>query len=135
VAVRSVLGEEVLGARQDGLGAFRFGARLADGVGQQRHVHRRAISVAGVEGEVAQVDLGEVEDGGHALEDVDRDVGPFLESGEVTAAHAGQFGQLGLGEAFADACFANCVTEHKKELLGYSSFGKFATHVTAGIVQ
>ena len=85
-----------------------------DRLGKKRHVDGRGGRAGGAEGDVAEVDLGELEHGGDFFQHENRDVRPFLERGEMPAADSGKAGEAGLGEAFLDASGANRLTEHSK---------------------
>jgi hypothetical protein len=109
--------QEVLGAREDRLGALGFGARLPDRIGEEGNVELPVVG--GPEGQVADRDLGQLQHRGDALQDVDRHVRPLLQGGKVTAADVGELGEPGLRETFADASFPYCISEHSKELIRY----------------
>jgi hypothetical protein len=108
-----VVSEDSLGAREDRLRSLGVGARLADGVGQERNIHRVLVRT-GTQRQLAERDLGELQHCRDALQNAHGDVRPFLESSQVAAADAGHLGEPRLGEPFLESSFANALTEHRR---------------------
>ena len=107
--------DDLLAGLEGAARAERADAGLAERVGQERDVDQGVD--AGTDREAAaELDLRQFEDGGDFLQNEDRDIRTFFQGGEVTAAHAGQTGQAGLSQAFADAGFAYGFAEHVSNL-------------------